>query len=109
MSHYTQSKMPEVLDYIRNNPGTTRGEIYHALPEVNSHEVLSNILRRLRLDHLIENRGGNTRNARWYAIEISTTPYFLDIAGDLLEELPEMNFAVRKELLAVRLEEIFGS
>jgi hypothetical protein len=109
MSHYTHSKTPEVLAYIRDNPGTTRGEIYHALPEVHSRGVLSNILRRLQLDHIIENRGGNTVKARWYAIEIPTTPYFLDIAGDLLEDLADTNFAIRKEYLAMRLAEIFDT
>lgn len=99
----------KILEYIQAHPdGVTRKEIIENLELTNKPQVISSLLGNLRRNSAIENRGGYAVYARWYPID--TPPidqFYINLAEDLLDELPEVHHRVRKTYLATRLQEVF--
>lgn len=98
----------EILEVIKENPGCVLGDIMEALSPYANRRSVSNMMGRLQQNGAIENRGGHSFKARWYAVESKVQTYYLDIASDLLAEMKDIHHTVREEYLAERLEELFG-
>lgn len=101
-------KSQRILDFIKENPGSTVADVMTVFPADASPAAVSGLVRYLRSKKLLENRGTSGRGARWYLVGASETSHWV-IAGDLLSELGTLSSNSNKQkYLAKRLEEIFS-
>lgn len=103
---HANSLTRQILEYIKANPGCSRGDILKYIPDAKPRSV-SSILQHLSVKNAIKNPGGAGLAARWVAVESEPQERYLLIAEELLEELKDIHHSRKKKYLAERLEAIF--
>lgn len=100
---HANSLTRKVVEFIKVHPGSTRNDIWRAMPMDTKDNSVGSTLTRLHHANVIENRDG-----RWYPVEMPVQEDYYVVAVELLDELKEIHHTQREEYLGKRLEEIFS-
>jgi hypothetical protein len=81
-----------ILDHVRDNPGCVTKDILQAMPPRYVEADVWHRVVHLSMVYEIENRGGAGRHedVRWHILEWEPTPFYLELAQDLVMKLNDL-------------------